>query len=123
MAFAANFLIFFGYFWAVHAALTIPVVAPTVWFTRSRIHWHRWELTVFVLPFAAWAGLHMGAYMPKSMSNFNECVFISGAIAVAALLRVTLARIADSRLVPVLLITAVIAFAIGVYFVTPAWSY
>lgn len=119
MALLQSFLIFFGVLWAVHAALAMLVVAPAVWFTRARINWHRWELTEFILPFAAWAALQ--TYRPKSLSNFNECVFISGAIAVAALLRVVLARRADNGLVAALLIAAVLAFAVGVYFVTPVW--
>jgi hypothetical protein len=107
--------------WLGHAVITLPVVAPVVWFTRRFVRWHWWELTVFLVPFAVWLTLIISGALPKTLANLGEAVYVSAAIVVAAILRAALARIAGSRMVPALLIASVTACAVGVYYFTPMW--
>ena len=107
--------------WLGHAVLTVPVVLPVVWFTRRFVRWRWRELTVFLVPFAAWQALMISGALPKSLANLGEMAYVSAAIIVAVILRAVIARVADSQLVPVLLILGVTACAFGVYYFTPMW--
>ena|SRR5687767_7282645 len=107
--------------WIGHGVITLPVLVPLVWLTRRFVRWHWWELTVFVVPFAVWLGLMTSGALPKTLANLAEAAHVSVAIVVGVILRAALARVADSRIVAVVLILSVTACAVGVYYFTPMW--
>jgi hypothetical protein len=107
--------------WLGHGVITLPVVIPVIWFTRRFVHWHWWELTVFVVPFAGWLALMLSGALPKTLANLGEAAYVSTVIVVAVILRAAIARVTASRMVPVLLILSVTACALGVYYLTPMW--
>jgi hypothetical protein len=112
-------LLAIAYLWLAHVLITSPVVAPLVWFTRRRVQWHVWESAVFVAPFGVWLALIYFGSQPKSLANLAECYIISCAIAVAALVQALFGKLPGNRLLPVALMTTVIAAGVAAYFLTP----
>lgn len=85
------------------------------------MQWHVWELAVFIVPFGVWFGLMDTGLRPKTLANLAECFMISAAIGVAALAQALFSRAPGDRMVPAMLMTAVIAAAVAAYFLTPMW--
>lgn len=113
--------LFLAYLWLVHVVITGPVVAPLVWLTRRRVQWHVWELAVFIVPFGVWFALMETGLRSKTLANLGECFMISAAIGVAAVAQALFSRRPSNRIVPAVLITAVIAAAVATYLLTPTW--
>ena len=113
--------LFLAYLWLVHVVVTSPVVAPLVWLTRRRVQWHVWELAVFIVPYGVWFGLMNAGLRPKTLANLGESFYISAAIVVAAIAQALFSRTFGNRIVPAVVMTAVIAAAVAAYLLTPMW--
>ena len=107
--------------WLIHALIALALAAPILFFGRHRAHWQWWELFAVVVPFLLWAGLMLsGLSAGKSMANFGECIYLSLAIPVVAMLRVGLGGLSYRRYYSAFLIALLCVTALGVFFVTPS---
>jgi hypothetical protein len=77
--------------WLIHVVIAAVLVFPIALIGRRRVHWYKWELLGFVLPFCVWSGLYYfwaGPSGAKGIGNIGEPLFVSLAIILAALIRV-----------------------------------
>jgi hypothetical protein len=105
--------------WFVYAAIAASLTAPIVFLGRKRIFWETWEFLALVIPYFVWLGLMLSDFKPKSLSNLVEPILIGFAVPVLALLRVSLSRKMDERLLAAGLITILSLVAVAVYWVVP----
>jgi hypothetical protein len=107
--------------WLIHASIAAVLSAPVVLFSRKRIHWRRYELLVFVIPFAIWFSLcGFTGIRSKTLSNAAiEPAMFSLAVPIAALVRVVIGARISERACVAGLIAAVSVVAVGVYFLVP----
>jgi hypothetical protein len=107
--------------WLIHAGIAGILSAPIVYFSRKRIHWHRRELLVLIIPFGIWFVLSgFTGIRPKSLANaaFEPAIF-GFAVPIVALVRVVIGpRVSESVWFPIL-IGAVSVVAVSVYFAVP----
>ena len=102
--------------WMMHVVVAVVFSAPIVFFGRTRVHWSRWDLLAFVLPFGVWLALmESSAGVGKSLANLVEPVYFSFAVPIAALVRVMLGarvreRACSISLVALLCLTAICVF-------------
>jgi hypothetical protein len=113
--------LFLAYVWLMHVLVTIPVVAPVIWFARHRVRWYWWEALVFILPFTVWMTLMFTSLRPKSIANIGEALMISIGIAAAVLIRLMLGKAGHDKRIAALLLLGVVGVAVGVYFLTQLW--
>ena len=105
--------------WGYHVFVAGVVAAPILYFGRKRVHWEKWELVAFVIPFAIWSIAILIDGEGKTLSNLGECQVISIAIPVAALIRVFVGQRAKQRILSMLLIVLLCAVGIATYFLMP----
>jgi hypothetical protein len=56
--------------WLIHAGIAAILSAPIVYFSRKRIHWRRYELLAFIIPFGIWFALcGFTGIRSKTLSN------------------------------------------------------
>ena len=106
--------------WLIRAGIAAVLSAPIIYFSRKRIHWHKGELAVLVIPFLIWILCGFIGVLPKSLSNaFIEPAMISVAVPIAALARVALGARISEKVCSISLIGAVTVVAICLYFIVP----
>jgi hypothetical protein len=107
--------------WLIHVGIAAVLSAPIVFFSRKRIHWHRYELLVFVIPFAIWFALcGFTGIRSKTLSNAAvEPAMFSLAVPIAALARVIVGTRISERACIASLIGAVSVVAVAIYFLVP----
>jgi len=106
--------------WLIHALIALFLAAPIVCFGRHRADWQFWELFALVVPFSLWAGLMLSDFsVGKSLANLGECIYLSMAVPVAALLRLGLGATSHRRAYSAFLIALLCVTAVGVFFLTP----
>jgi hypothetical protein len=110
----------FLWIWFVHAVIATVLSLPVIILGSRRVHWNRWDLSAFVLPFAVWLLLMANDGQGKTLANLGEPFFFSFALPVAALVRVAIGtRVREVRCsISLLLLLCLVA--IGVFFWTPA---
>jgi hypothetical protein len=104
--------------WILHIFVAGVVVAPLIALAPSRASWKQWEMSVFVVPFLVWAILLYSNLRIKAFANLLECFIISGAIALAGVIRL----ISGPRTSPMLsasLLTGVTSVAVLCYLLVP----
>jgi hypothetical protein len=109
----------FLHLWMIHAFIALALATPIVWLGRHRADWQSWELIAVVVPFSLWAGLMLSDFsLGKSLGNLGECIYLSTAVPVAALLRLVRPT-SHRRAYSAFLITLLCATAVGLFFLTP----
>jgi hypothetical protein len=80
--------------WLVHAAVGAALSSPILWFGRRRIVWTKWELLALTIPFCVWLMFMLSPLSngKKSLANIGEPIYISFAMPVAAMLRVSIGQ-------------------------------
>jgi hypothetical protein len=107
--------------WLIHALIALVLAAPIVWFGRHRADWQWWELFAVVFPFSLWAGLMISDFaVGKSLANVGECIYLSMAVPVAALLRLGFGVTRHRRAYSAFVIALLCVAAVGVFFLTPS---
>jgi len=106
--------------WLIHTLIALVLAAPIVWFGRHRADWRLCELFAVVVPFSLWAGLMLSDFsVGKSLGNLGECIYLSMAVPVAALLRLGFGATSHQRAYSAFLIALLCVTAVGVFFLTP----
>ena len=107
--------------WLAHAVIGGVLAAPFVYFGRKRVHWHRWELWAFALPFVLWLLLMVSPLSTdrKSLANLGEGVLLGFALPVATLVRVVLGGRFSERAVSRAVLVALCLVAALVFFLVP----
>jgi hypothetical protein len=114
-------LALFLHLWLIHALIALVLAAPILFFGRRRANWQWWELFAVIIPFSSWAGFMLsGLSAGKSMANYGECIYLSLAVPVAALLRVGVGGTSHRRAYSAFLIALLCVTAVAVFFLTPS---
>ncbi len=108
--------------WLMHVVIGAVVSAPVIIFGRKRVHWHAWELAVFVAPFGVWLLLMFSEFSTgrKSLANLGEPFYFSLAVSIAALVRVVIGTRGDERICAWSLIVILCGVAAAVFFIVPS---
>jgi hypothetical protein len=107
--------------WLIHAGIAAILSVPIVYFSRKRIHWRRYELLVFIIPFGIWFALcGFTGIRSKTLSNAAiEPAIFGLAVPIAALVRVAIGARISERACVASLIAAVSVVAVCIYFLVP----
>jgi hypothetical protein len=86
-------------FWVLHVILTLLVASPILFFGRRRASWEPRDLLALVLPFGVWLTLMLTPWSRgKTFGNaLVEGLWISAAVAAAALVRVWMTNVPPRR--------------------------
>jgi hypothetical protein len=106
---------------AIQAVVGAALAAPILYLGRRRARWAKWQLLGLVVPYSVWVLLMVSPLSEgrKSLANLGEPLYISFAMPIAALLRVSLGRHVSERTCAVGLIGALSLLAAAVFFMVP----
>jgi hypothetical protein len=107
--------------WLVHAAVGATLSAPIVWFGRKRIAWTNWELLTLTIPFCVWLLLMLSSlsYGGKSFANIGEPIYISFAMPLAAVLRVSIGQHLRPAMGALIAAALLCGIAVAIFFLVP----
>jgi hypothetical protein len=111
--------------WVLHVCIALLLSYPFLRFGWKRAAFHRWEAWALVLPYALWfvslvVNLSMGH--GKSLTNmFVEPLFISGAIAAAAAIRIGIGNGRHAGLAALVLLGCLCIASFGIDCLTTGW--
>jgi hypothetical protein len=107
--------------WFAHAAIGIFLAGPILLLGRKRVGWARWQFLAMVIPFCVWAALMLSPLSTdrKSLGNIGEPVYISFAMPVLALLRITLGKRFSERVYAISFISVLCVVAVMTFFMVP----
>ncbi len=107
--------------WLMHAVAGAILSSPILYFGRRRARWSNWQLLGLILPFCVWLLLMLSPLSTgrKSLANIGEPIYISLAMPMAALIRVSIGKRLSERVSAVGLIAALCLVAAMVFFAVP----
>ncbi len=107
--------------WSAHAVIGCALAGPILHFGRKRAGWASWEVLALVIPFCIWTVLMLSPLSTgkKSLANIGEPVYISLAMPILALLRVTIGKRLSETVYAASFITLLCAVAVAVFFIVP----
>jgi hypothetical protein len=95
-------------------------LAGAVWFLgRKRVQWNHWDFALALLPFAVWATLMVVDGCGKSLANVVEAFWLGCATPLAPIIRVTVGRHANQKIIAIGLCVAACLTAIGLWAFVP----
>jgi len=109
--------------WLLHAGMAAALTAPIALLGRKRVHWRKWELLAFVLPFVVWMLLMASdlACSRKTAWNYPEGLCFAPAIPLAAIVRVAVGSRRGGQWWAAGLLIALCGVAAAVFFLVPPW--
>jgi hypothetical protein len=107
--------------WMLQAAIGAALYAPILFLGRKRVGWSVWELLALVVPFCVWMILMLSplAAGRKSLANLGEPIYISLAMPLLALVRVTVGTKISERVYTASFIAVLCFVAVAVFFLVP----
>lgn len=106
--------------WALYSAVAAILSAPIVIVGRKYVHWSKWDLLAFALPFSTWLALMESPMATgKSLANLIEPVFFSFGVPVAALMRVLVGDRVAEKVCSAVLVALLCFAAACVFWFTP----
>ena len=105
--------------WLGQVAIAALLCLPIMFLGRRRVHWRKWEVAAFVVPFWIWGVLMLINGNGKTLANLQEAVVITLAIPLAALVRVAIGDKGHRLFYPVLALLLLCALSAGLYFFVP----
>src|SRR5262249_36200902 len=108
--------------WLVHAVAGAALSVPILFVGRKRIGWARWESLALVIPFCIWALLMFSPFASgrEGLANLGEPIYISFAMPVLALIRVTVGTRMTEKAYAVSFIGTLCGVAVAVFFLVPS---
>jgi hypothetical protein len=104
--------------WLIYLLPTVLLLLPLWYFGRKRARFMWWELNVLVVPFAMWLVGFLLSSKDKSLGNVVEVFILTGAVTIAALIRIVIGAKLNRNFVSasLMLLICVVAVLLGIMF-------